>query len=44
MIDSVHQELLLRIMAFELDEPGAQLPFTGRLAREQGWTHVFAVE
>lgn len=31
-----------KIMAFELDEEGAQLPFTARLAREQGWTHVFA--
>ncbi len=29
-------------MAFELDEPGAQLPFTSRLAREQGWLHVYA--
>jgi len=34
--------LLNAIMAFELDVPGAQLPFTSRLAREQGWTHVFA--
>lgn len=31
-----------RILAFELDEEGAQLPFTSRLAREQDWTHVFA--
>ncbi|MGJ8642582.1 MAG: glycine-rich domain-containing protein [Luteolibacter sp.] len=35
-------ELLERILALELDEPGAMLPFTSRLAREQGWTHVFA--
>jgi hypothetical protein len=34
--------LLEKIMGFELDEPGSQLPFTARLAREQGWTHVFA--
>lgn len=34
--------LLERIEVFELDLPGAQLPFTSRLAREQGWTHVFA--
>ncbi len=34
--------LLDKIMAFELDEPTAQFPFTARLAREQGWTHVFA--
>lgn len=35
-------DLLERILAIELDEPGAMLPFTSRLAREQGWTHVFA--
>ena len=34
--------LLDKIMAFELDAEEAQLPFTSRLAREQGWTHVFA--
>ena len=34
--------LLDRIMAFELDAPGALFPFTARLAREQRWTHVFA--
>ncbi len=37
-----NDKLLDAIMAFELDDPGAQLPFTARLAREQGWTHVFA--
>lgn len=37
-----HQRLLVRIMAFELDAPGAFLSFTGRLAREQGWTHAFS--
>lgn len=31
-----------RIELFELDEPDASLPFTSRLAREQGWTHAFA--
>jgi hypothetical protein len=36
------ETLLAKILAFELDEPEAQLPFTARLAREQGWTHVFA--
>jgi hypothetical protein len=40
--DPENEALLARIMAFEPDEPGAQLPFTARLAREQGWTHVFA--
>jgi len=37
-----HATLLAKILAFEPDDPGAQLPFTARLAREQGWTHVFA--
>lgn len=37
-----HETLLAKILAFEPDDPGAQLPFTARLAREQGWTHVFA--
>ena len=40
--DPENEALLARIMAFEPDESGAQLPFTARLAREQGWTHVFA--
>ena len=31
-----------RIEAFELDEAGASLPFTSRLACEQGWTHAQA--
>jgi hypothetical protein len=31
-----------KIEAFTLDEPGAALPFTSRLAREQGWSHAFA--
>ena len=39
---SANESLMERILAFELDEEGAQLPFTARLAREQGWTHVFA--
>lgn len=33
-----------RIEAFELDEAGASLPFTSRLAREQGWTHAEAAQ
>ena len=44
MIDSNPSGLLERIAAFELDDPKAQLPFTSRLAREQGWTHAFAVQ
>ena len=31
-----------RVETFALDQPGAALPFTSRLAREQGWTHAFA--
>jgi hypothetical protein len=34
--------LLEKIEAFPLDEPGAALPFTSRLAREQAWSHAFA--
>jgi hypothetical protein len=36
------QQLIAKILAFELDDPGASLSFTSRLAREQAWTHVFA--
>lgn len=42
MSETMKTELLEKIMAFELDGPASQLPFTSRLAREQGWTHVFA--
>lgn len=31
-----------KIEAFPLDESSAALPFTSRLAREQGWDHAFA--
>jgi hypothetical protein len=31
-----------RVEAFGLDQAGVPLPFTSRLAREQGWTHAFA--
>ena len=34
--------LTARILAFELDAPGARFPFTSRLAREQGWSHAHA--
>ncbi|MEM8739760.1 MAG: hypothetical protein AAGG38_14965 [Planctomycetota bacterium] len=34
---------LTRIMAHRLDDPGAALPFTRRLARENRWTVDFAV-
>ena len=35
-------ELLARIEAFSLDTPGVALSFTARLARENGWSRVFA--
>ncbi|BCU77119.1 hypothetical protein [Luteolibacter sp. LG18] len=35
-----HSPLWSRLEAFGLDEPDASLPFTARLAREQGWTHA----
>ncbi|MES2925109.1 MAG: hypothetical protein V4819_26380 [Verrucomicrobiota bacterium] len=31
-----------RIESFRIDDPESSLPFTSRLAREQGWTHAFA--
>jgi len=37
-----HSTLRERIEAFPLDEPGAALPFSIRLVREQGWSHAFA--
>ena len=42
MSDSESSQLLKRIEVFELDDSKAKLPFTARLAREQGWTHAFA--
>ncbi len=41
-MDSAIATLRERIEAFELDEPGAKLPYTSRLAREQGWSHAYA--
>lgn len=31
-----------RLEGFEIDEPGVSLPFSARLARENGWTLAFA--
>ena len=31
------------ILDYELDDPSADLTFTDRLARENGWTHEFSV-
>lgn len=36
------RELWARLHNFDLDEPGASLDFSRRLARENGWTHDFA--
>jgi len=37
-----HSELLARIEAFSLDEPGIEFNFTQRLVRENGWTPAYA--
>ena len=39
---SQQRELWSRLCQFDLDEPGASLDFSRRLARENGWTHAFA--
>lgn len=41
---TVEQELLWeKIRTFELDDPSISLPFTDRLARENGWTLEYAL-
>lgn len=35
-------EIWLRLQSLEFDEAGASFTFTDRLARDNGWTHVFA--
>ena len=35
-------DLYRRILDFDIDEPGAKLQFTARLARENGWDLDFA--
>src|SRR5580698_4696137 len=42
-MDSSHADLRARVEAFQLDDPKAALPFSQRLARENGWTQAFAV-
>lgn len=42
LYDSAISTLRRKIEAFTLDEPGAALSFSSRLAREQGWSHAFA--
>lgn len=34
--------LWARLEAFALDDPAASLPFSARLARDNGWSHAFA--
>ena len=38
----IEPSLRERVEAFALDEAGVALPFTSRLAREQGWSHAYA--
>lgn len=39
--EKVPADFVERILAFEIDDPESSLPFSGRLAREQGWTLAF---
>ncbi len=39
---SSRENLRERILSFVLDDPQSSLPFSSRLAREQGWTHAYA--
>ncbi len=41
MTDEQH-DLLVRIEGVTLDQPGVSLPFSARLARENGWSAAFA--
>jgi len=40
---SQSDSLLENLERFELDDPAAAFPFSRRLARENGWTHEFAL-
>ncbi|NCX98787.1 MAG: hypothetical protein EBX35_09485, partial [Planctomycetia bacterium] len=42
-IDPRQQQLWERICDHRFDDPAARLTFTGRLARENGWTIGYAV-
>ena len=35
--------LLERILAYDPDKPGIAMPFSKRLAQENGWTHAYAL-
>ena len=41
-MNTQHLELRRRLDQFELDAPGAALPFSARLARENDWTPAYA--
>jgi hypothetical protein len=42
--DQRAKELWAKVEQFQIDEPGAAVPFSARLAREQGWTIKLALE
>jgi len=41
-VDANQQKLWAKLVTFELDDPTSALPFSVRLAREQGWSLRFA--
>jgi hypothetical protein len=43
VMNSENLELWKRIQQFELDDEDSSLTFTDRLARENGWSHEFAI-
>lgn len=44
MIPQQNLDLWNRIQQFELDVPNVSFPFSKRLARENGWTHEYALK
>src|SRR5689334_16054326 len=42
LMNAAQQALLDRLNAFEFDEPGTELTFARRLARENGWSLAYA--
>lgn len=42
-MNTEHAELYRRIADFSIDEPGVRLPFTARLARENGWDRDYTL-
>jgi uncharacterized protein (TIGR04222 family) len=41
-MNATQKALFERVMAFEIDEPGVELTFARRLARENGWSQRYA--